>query len=236
LVAEAFCQVDPGSLSGNNISAGSSTVFPLAEAMANRFKEEGFTEDKGQITIDSVGTGGGFERFCVAGETDIANASRKIKDSELESCQKIGREPIQFRVGTDALAVVVSSENDFLTDVSKEELAKIFSSDAQKWSDVNPDWPAEDILRYIPGTDSGTFDYFVEVVMDPVYIKTPPPTRVQEAILAVANLNPSEDAQRPVQALKAASPSASSVSHFENQGKLKTISIGGTPTTDYREQ
>ena len=105
-------EVDPATVSGDIIAAGSSTVYPLAEVMADRFKDEGFT---GNITIDSIGSGAGFERFCKTGETDIANASRKIKDSEVESCTAIGRTPIEFRVGTDALAVVVSSENDFLT-------------------------------------------------------------------------------------------------------------------------
>jgi phosphate transport system substrate-binding protein len=75
-------------------------------------------EGGGNVTIDSIGSGAGFERFCVAGETDIANASRAIKDSEVESCQAIGRTPIEFRVGTDALAVVVSTENDFLTEIT----------------------------------------------------------------------------------------------------------------------
>ncbi len=79
---------------------------------------------------------------------------RKIKDFEVESCTAIGRTPIEFRVGTDALAIVVSSENDFLTDVTVEELGKIFSSEVVKWSDVRAEWPNEDILRFSPGTDS----------------------------------------------------------------------------------
>ncbi|MCA9971248.1 MAG: PstS family phosphate ABC transporter substrate-binding protein, partial [Anaerolineales bacterium] len=171
--------VDPLSVSGEVVTAGSSTVFPLAERMAERFQDEGFA---GNVTIDSIGSGAGFERFCVAGETDVANASRPIKDSEIESCQGIGREPIEFRVGTDALAVVVSAENDFLTNASLADLAAIFST-AETWADVNPDWPAEPILRYIPGTDSGTFDYFVEVVFE----------EDEEPILAASNLELSED-------------------------------------------
>ena len=95
--------MDPAEYSGDIITAGSSTVYPLSERMAERFQEEGF---QGQITVDSIGSGAGFERFCVAGETDISNASRPIKPSEVENCRKIGREPIEFRVGTDALAVV----------------------------------------------------------------------------------------------------------------------------------
>ena len=171
--------VDPTALSGDVVSAGSSTVFPLAEVMAERFLDEGFA---GQVTIDSIGSGGGFERFCETGETDVSNASRPIKDSEVESCGALGRTPIEFRVGTDALAVVVSKENDFLSDVTLEELAAIFST-AEKWSDVNAEWPAEDILRYIPGTDSGTFDYFVEEVFD----------KDEAPILGASNTQLSED-------------------------------------------
>ena len=156
--------VDPAKFRGNIIVAGSSTVFPLTERMAEIFNDDGFT---GNITIDSIGTGAGFERFCKSGESDISNASRAIRASEIESCQAIGREPIEFRVGTDALAIVVSTDNDFLDAVTKEELAKIYSSDAVAWSDVNPAWPAERILRFSPGTDSGTFDYFIEAVMTP---------------------------------------------------------------------
>ena len=105
-------EVNPLEVTGDIVTAGSSTVFPLSERMAERFQDEGYA---GNITIDSIGSGAGFERFCVAGETDISNASRAIKDSRgRESCQAIGREPIEFRVGTDALAVVVSQENDFI--------------------------------------------------------------------------------------------------------------------------
>ena len=171
--------VDPLAVTGDIVTAGSSTVFPLSERMAERFLDEGYD---GNITIDSIGSGAGFERFCVAGETDISNASRPIKDSEVESCQAIGREPIEFRVGTDALAVVVSAENDFVTDVTMDQLALIFST-AETWADVDPSWPEEPILRYIPGTDSGTFDYFVEEVFD----------EDEEPILGASNLELSED-------------------------------------------
>jgi phosphate transport system substrate-binding protein len=147
---------------GDVVSAGSSTVFPLASKMAERLGDEGFA---GTITIDSIGSGAGFERFCEAGETDVSNASRPIKDGEVDACAAIGRTPIEFRVGTDALSVVVSAENNFVTELSMEELALVFST-AELWSDVNPEWPAEEILRYAPGTDSGTFDFFVEEVFD----------------------------------------------------------------------
>jgi len=153
---------EPADVTGDIITAGSSTVFPVSERMAELFQQEGYT---GNITVDSIGSGAGYERFCVAGETDIANASRAIKSSEVEACKAIGREPLEFRVGTDALAIVVSSENDFMTSISKEELAKAFSGEAKTWSDLNPAYPNEAIKVYSPGSDSGTFDYFVETVM-----------------------------------------------------------------------
>ncbi len=171
-------EVDPLTVEGDVVTAGSSTVFPLAEAVGERFYDEGYG---GTVTIDSIGSGAGFSRFCEAGETDIANASRPIRDSEVDSCATIGRTPIEFRVGTDALAVVINPENDWATDVTLEELAAIFT--AEKWSDVNPEWPDETILRYIPGTDSGTFDYFVEAVFE----------EDPEPVLTAANTQFSED-------------------------------------------
>ena len=208
--------VDPIAFSGDIAVAGSSTVFPLAERMAERFNDEGFA---GSITIDSIGSGGGFERFCEAGESDVSNASRPIKDSEVEQCLAIGRDPIEFRVGTDALAVVVSAENDFLTGATHEELMAIFST-AELWSDVNPDYPAEAILRYVPGTDSGTFDYFVEEVFD----------EDQEPILSASNLELSEDDNVLVQGVLG-SPYAISFFGYayyqENADTLNILAIDG---------
>ena len=170
-------EVDPLAVDGDIITAGSSTVFPLAEAVAERFIDEGYS---GNITIDSIGSGAGFSRFCEAGESDIANASRAIKDSERQSCAAIGRDPIEFRVGTDALAIAVNTENDWVTDAGLEEIAAIFTAD--NWSDVNPDWPDEPILRYVPGTDSGTFDFFVEEIFeeDPEPLLTAADTQFSE--------------------------------------------------------
>jgi phosphate binding protein len=222
-------EIDPASVSGDIIAAGSSTVYPLAEVMAERFKDEGFA---GNITIDSIGSGAGFERFCKTGETDVANASRKIKDAEVENCKAIGRTPVEFRVGTDAIAFVVSSENDFLTDVTMEELAKIFSVDAVKWSDVRPEWPNEDILRFSPGTDSGTFTYFVENVMAPAY-KVDDKANVeagQKALLDAANIQFSEDDNVLVQGVEGSKYAIGffGFAYFaENQGNLKAISLNG---------
>jgi phosphate transport system substrate-binding protein len=208
--------VNPLEISGDVVTAGSSTVYPLAERMAERFQDEGYS---GTITIDSIGSGAGFERFCEAGETDISNASRPIKDSEVESCRSIGREPIQFRVGTDALAVTVSQENTFLTDVTLEQLALIFST-AETWSDVDPSWPDEAIARFIPGTDSGTFDYFVEEIFD----------KDEAPILSASNMDLSEDDNVLVQGVLG-SPYAIGffgyAYYVENQDTLKVIMVEG---------
>lgn len=209
-------QVDPLSVTGDIVAAGSSTVYPLEERMASRFKDEGYN---GLITIDSIGTGAGFERFCVSGETDISNASRPIRDFERDACRAIGREPVEFRVGTDAIAVVVSKENDFVTDVTLQELVLIFSL-AETWADVRPGWPRKPILRYIPGTDSGTFDYFVEKLFffDPT------------THLAATNLQLSEDDNVLIQGVLG-SPYAVGYFGFayysENQDTLNVLSLDG---------
>ena len=208
--------VNPLKVTGNVISAGSSTVYPLSERMVERFQDEGY---KGNITVDSIGSGGGFERFCVAGETDVSNASRAIKSSEVEAAKKIGREPLELRIGTDALAVVVNKSNTFMTNATKDELKLIFST-AKKWSDVNPAWPARDILRFIPGTDSGTFDFFVEKVFN----------KDKEPILNAANTQLSEDDNVLVQGVLG-SPYAVGffgyAYYHENQDTLNVLAIDG---------
>jgi phosphate transport system substrate-binding protein len=219
-------EVDPAEVTGNIITAGSSTVFPLTQALVERFQSEGYA---GNVTIDSVGTGAGFERFCVAAETDIANASRPIKDEEAEACRQNGREPIEFRVGTDALAVVVSAQNDFLEELSMEQLAQIFSGELANWSEVDASYPNQPIQLFSPGTDSGTFDYFVEVVLE----------KDEERILNVQGLQFSEDDNVLVQGVQG-SPYA--IGYFgyayfeENAGQLKAIAIDGVePTAETAE-
>ena len=209
--------VNPLTVTGDIAIAGSSTVFPLTERMAERFEAEGYS---GIITIDSIGSGAGYERFCVAGESDIANASRAIRDSEIESCRAIGREPVEFRVGTDALAVAVSAENDFVENLTLEQLAQIFSGEAETWADVDPSWPAETILLFSPGSDSGTFDYFVEEIFD----------EDETAILNAPGIQFSEDDNFLVQGVLG-SPYA--IAYFgyayyvENADTLKVLSIEG---------
>lgn len=210
--------VNPALVTGSIVSAGSSTVFPLSEAIAERFRKDGF---KGQITIDSIGTGGGFERFAKTGETDIANASRAINASEKASAAKLTppRTPLELRVGTDALAVVVSSRNSFATNVTLAELAKLFST-AIFWSDVRAEWPKKEIRRFSPGTDSGTFDYFVEHVFK----------KDRKPLLSAKNLQLSEDDNVLVQGVEG---DEGAIGYFgfayyvENKAALKALSIDG---------
>ena len=178
----------PDEVTGDIITAGSSTVFPVTERMAELFQKDGYT---GNITVDMIGTGAGFERFCKTGETDIANASRPIKEKEAESCRAIGREPLEFRVGTDALAVVVAKANDFITSISQDELAKIYSGAVKTWNELNPSYPKEPIKVYTPGADSGTFDYFVEAILQPAFDKDA--EKAKAALLGVEGAQFSED-------------------------------------------
>jgi phosphate transport system substrate-binding protein len=151
--------------------AGSSTVFPLSTEVLSQWIDEGGPE----YTIDSIGSGGGLERFCIEGASDIANASRQIDDEEFAACTDTwGTEPIEVRVGSDALSIVISNGNYFAGELTLEEIATAFSltSASATWADVNPDFPAHPIQMFSPGADSGTFDYFNEVVFEEA---DPPP-------------------------------------------------------------
>lgn len=220
-------EVDPASLTGDINIAGSSTVYPLSEAVAENFNKDGFT---GNVNIASVGTGGGFERFCKTGETDIANASRAIKDSEMEACAALNpaRVPLEFRVGTDAIAVVVSKENTFAKDITLDELGLLFTS-AEKWSDVRADWPAEPIQRFTPGTDSGTFDFFVEVVIQKPQ-KIEKLDDAKKLALDATNIQTSEDDNVLVQGVEG-SPYAIGYFGFayykQQESRLIALSVDG---------
>jgi phosphate transport system substrate-binding protein len=158
--------IDPLDVPEGDIAiAGSSTVFPLSVAVVDQWIDEGGPE----YAIDSIGSGGGFERFCVEGASDISNASRTIKDEEIASCADLTppRIPIEIRVGTDALSLVISKGNYFAKELTVEELAAVFSAPAgATWDTINPAFPAHPIQAFSPGADSGTFDYFNEVVFE----------------------------------------------------------------------
>jgi phosphate transport system substrate-binding protein len=150
------------SLSGNVEIDGSSTVFPLVEAVAEEFSKE---NKEVRVPVGVSGTGGGFKRFC-AGETDISNASRPIKAEEAEICKTAGIEYIELMATFDGLAVIVNPSNTWVDQITVEELNAIFKPESTvvNWSDVRSDWPQEKIEIFSPGADSGTFDYFTEVI------------------------------------------------------------------------
>ena len=153
---------DLGSLSGSVTSDGSSTVFPIMEALAEEF---GLQAEGVEVIVDVSGTGGGFKRFC-AGETDLSNASRAIKDEEIALCAEAGVDYYEFEIAYDGLSVVVNTENDWVSCLTIDQLALMWGPDASGtlWSDIDPSWPAEEIELYGPGTDSGTYDYFTAEV------------------------------------------------------------------------
>jgi len=152
--------------SGDVVIDGSSTVLPISEAVAEEFQ---FVAPDVNVSVGVSGTGGGFQKFC-AGETDISDASRPIKDSEREACAAAGIEFIELRVGLDGLAVVTSAETDFLPDgITIEQLRTIFEPAAEDtithWNQVDASWPDEEIQIFAPDTDSGTFDFFTDEVV-----------------------------------------------------------------------
>ncbi|WP_120245229.1 PstS family phosphate ABC transporter substrate-binding protein [Halopiger aswanensis] len=144
--------------------AGSSTVFPVTEAVGSAFSEENPTIN---VSISKTGTGGGFGNFFCAGRTDINNASRAIADAEIEQCGENEITPMEFQVATDALTVVVNPNADWIDCLTVEELREIWSADSsvERWSDVNDDWPDQEVELYGAATTSGTFDYFNEAVL-----------------------------------------------------------------------
>jgi phosphate transport system permease protein len=141
---------------------GSSTVNPLTQRLANDFTANGSTVT---IHLQAAGTQAGIAEFCSGGEVDIVDASRPMTPAEIAACRKAKRTPLEFRIGNDALAIVVSQKNSFLQNVTQAQLAQIFTS-AERWSDVDPAWPNEPIVRFVPGEQSGTLDHFVDSVLD----------------------------------------------------------------------
>lgn len=163
--AEEATTDESGQLSGDILVDGSSTVYPITEAMAEEFGKE---HPNVRVTVGISGTGGGFKKFC-AGETDISNASRPIKPSEVELCTQNGIEYIELPVAFDGLAVMINPENDWATDMTVEELKMLWEPDAQgkitRWNQIRPEWPDEEIHLYGAGTDSGTYDYFTDAIV-----------------------------------------------------------------------
>jgi len=152
------------SLSGSVTTDGSSTVAPLTEAAADLYRE---VEPGVNVSVATSGTGGGFKAFC-AGETDISNASRPIKDEEAAECEANGIGYTEIVAANDGLSVILNPENDWATDLTVEQLQKIWAPDSEgvvmSWSDVDPSFPDVPLALFGAGTDSGTFDYFTEEI------------------------------------------------------------------------
>ena len=142
---------------------GSSTVYPITEAVAEEFQKATGTK----VTVGISGTGGGFKKFT-RGETDVQDASRPIKEEEVKAAKEGGVEYLELPIAYDALTVVVNAKNDWMDSIKISDLKKIWEPEAQgkitKWNQIRPEWPAKEIKLYGAGSDSGTFDYFTEAV------------------------------------------------------------------------
>lgn len=202
-----------GDQAGGQISVdGSSTVYPITEAVAEEFGKQSNT----RVTVGVSGTGGGFKRFC-AGETDISDASRTIKDTEKQACGQNQVEYIEIPIGHDGITMVVNPKNTFAECLKLDELKKIWApnSTVKNWSQVRAGFPNQEIKLYGPGTASGTFDYFTEAVEG-------------KSGASRADYTASEDDNVLVQGVEG---DASSLGYFgyayykENQDKLKELAI-----------
>ena len=159
---------DPGNsdsgLSGSVTIDGSSTVAPLSEAAADMYRD---VEAGVNVTVATSGTGGGFKAFC-AGETDISDASRPIKDEEIAACEATGIEYTEIVIANDGLSVVVNPENDWVSCLTVEQLNTIWAPESEgtvtSWNQVDASFPDEPLVLFGAGTDSGTFDYFTDAI------------------------------------------------------------------------
>ena len=150
-----------GDVSGTIEIDGSSTVAPLTQAIVEEYPAEGVT-----VNVGVSGTGGGFERFCGTGDTDISNASRPIQEEEIQLCDENGIEYTEIRVGTDALTMVTNPASEGIDCMTQEDIIEVFGPDrVQTWSEVDPSFPDEQITIFAPDTDSGTYDFMVEDIM-----------------------------------------------------------------------
>lgn len=153
-------------LSGSIEIDGSSTVGPLTDAISEEYAS---AQPDVTVNLSISGSGGGFERFCNVGDTDISNASRPIEQDEIDACAEAGIEFIEVRVGVDALTMVTQQGNEFLECLTTDEIVEIWGPEepAETWDQVNSDFPAESITIFAPGADSGTYDFFNETVLEP---------------------------------------------------------------------
>ena len=167
VIASAFAAAAPAFAQQQVVKIdGSSTVFPITEAVAEEFQKAKKQQIK--VTVGISGTGGGFKKFC-RNETDVSNASRPILKSEMADCQKAGIEYYELPVAFDALTVVINRKNTFIKQLTIAEMKKMWEPAAQgkvtRWNQVNPAWPDQPMKLFGPGADSGTFDYFTEAIV-----------------------------------------------------------------------
>jgi len=162
---------------------GSSTVGPIIEKL-----NEKFAKDNSDVTVSSgtSGTGGGFEKF-IAGSTDFSNASRPIKDEEKKKLDDKGIKYDEFKIAQDGVTVTVNKDNDFVDELTKEQLKKIYSGEAKTWKDVNSEWPSKEIKAFSPDQSHGTYDFFTEEVMDKGDIKAEKNADTNVIVLSVQN-------------------------------------------------
>jgi phosphate transport system substrate-binding protein len=160
-----------GEPSGSIAIDGSSTVGPLTDAVAQRYAPEA---PNVTVNLSISGTGGGFERFCNTGDTHISNASRPIKEAEAQTCEDNGIDYIEVRVATDALTMVAHPETEFVSCLTQDEVVDIWGPDgADNWSQVRDGFPDQKLAVFAPGSDSGTYDFFNETVLEPNDITQP---------------------------------------------------------------
>lgn len=205
---------------------GSSTVYPIIEAVAEEFSK---VNPQVRVTAGVSGTGGGFKKF-IAGEIDICNASRPVKEAEKADLTKKGIKYTEIKIGYDGLSVIVNPANTFVDYISTAELAKLWGTDSKvkTWADLRKGWPAKAIKLYGPGTDSGTFDFFTEVING-------------KAQVSRADFTKSEDDNVLVQGVIGDKDALAYLGHSyveQNKGKLKVVPVGDTkakavsPTTE----
>lgn len=197
---------------------GSSTVFPISMAVAEDFRADHPTL---KVPVRASGTGGGMKQFSL-GEIDICNASRYMTDAEKATSEKNGIEYLEFPIAFDGLAVVVNPQNDWCDCITVEQLKSIWRPESDgtvtKWSDVNPDWPDEELKLYGPGTDSGTFDYFTEAICGEARASRPDYTASENDNALV----------RGVVADKGALCYFGYAYYAENKDELKLLSVKGS--------
>jgi len=177
------------SLSGDVVNTGSSTVYPVTNAMAEEFMAE---YPEVNVTVDSTGSGGGFENHFCPGDADINAASRPIKDSEVENCRGNDVEPVEFHIASDALTMAVNNDADWVDSMTFDEMSQIWRKDgAEMWSDVRDEWPDEELELFGPASTSGTYDWFNANVVGEEYEHTAQHEPTEEDNLIVQGIQDS---------------------------------------------